>query len=427
MKRSRFGIAACIAVFTFTLGTFAQTPPDMSAAEAAKSATKAAAKAQAANKQATSAAYQEGLTYINDAEWQKAMVAMQKAAEDAQALQGKQGDAAMYWQAYAAARLAQTDDAMKALEKLKSTYPDSSWMSDADALRLQLEQAAGQSVSPASQPNDDLKLLAINGLMQSDPSQALPLLKKVVEGSASPAVKDRALFVMAQNHSPDAVSTMIQVAQSPSDPRLGLEAVRYLGMMGGDSGRAALEKIYSSGAATTTLKESILRSYMMGGDRARLLEAAKSETNPELQRQAIRYLALAGGKDELWQLYQANPPQASKEAIVSSLGLAGDIDHLIPIAQSEKDPGIRAAAIRALGLSGSARAQDALQGMYTGAQDRSNSEAIIRALFVHNDAAALVALARKENDPELKRDIVRYLSLMHSPVATQYLMEILNQ
>lgn len=91
MKRSRFGIAACIAVFTFTLGTFAQTPPDMSAAEAAKSATKAAAKAQAANKQATSAAYQEGLTYINDAEWQKAMVAMQKAAEDAQALQGR------YW------------------------------------------------------------------------------------------------------------------------------------------------------------------------------------------------------------------------------------------------------------------------------------------------------------------------------------------
>ncbi|MGH9393577.1 MAG: HEAT repeat domain-containing protein [Terriglobales bacterium] len=338
----------------------------------------------------------------------------------------KELDAAMYWQAYAASKLGRLNDAMNSLATLNAQFPDSAWKEDAAALKLQLQQISGQNVSPAAQGNDDLKLLAINGLMQSDPAQALPLLEKVARGTSSPAVKSRALFVMAQNHSPAAIADITEIAESSTDPGLSLQAVRYLGIEGGDTGRAALADIYAK-SASNDVRSGILRAYMMGGDKARLLAAAKSESNPDLQQQAVRELGLAGGKEELWQVYQSNPPAAVKASIIRSLGMTGDLDHLIPLAKGEKDPSLRADAIHSLGLSRSSQAQDALAAMYSGAQDKANSEAIIQALFLQRGTAALVALARKETDPELKRDLVQRLSLMHDKAATAYLMELLNQ
>ena len=38
-----------------------------------------------------------------------------------------------------------------------------------------------------------------------------------------------------------------------------------------------------------------------------------------------------------------------------------------------------------------------------------------------------MALARKEQDPAMKKEIVQKLSLMHSKVATDYLLELLNK
>ena len=57
----------------------------------------------------------------------------------------------------------------------------------------------------------------------------------------------------------------------------------------------------------------------------------------------------------------------------------------------------------------------------------TNDGAIIQALFVQNNAEALVAIARKETDVETKKVIIRQLSLMKSKVATDYLLEILGK
>jgi phenylpyruvate tautomerase PptA (4-oxalocrotonate tautomerase family) len=45
---------------------------------------------------------------------------------------------------------------------------------------------------------------------------------------------------------------------------------------------------------------------------------------------------------------------------------------------------------------------------------------------MHNDAKALVDLARKESDPAMKRTIVERLTMMHSKEATDYMMELLK-
>ena len=52
---------------------------------------------------------------------------------------------------------------------------------------------------------------------------------------------------------------------------------------------------------------------------------------------------------------------------------------------------------------------------------------VIKSLFIQDNAESLVALARKESDPALKKEIVQRFSLMKSKVAIDYLMEILNK
>jgi HEAT repeat protein len=52
--------------------------------------------------------------------------------------------------------------------------------------------------------------------------------------------------------------------------------------------------------------------------------------------------------------------------------------------------------------------------------------AAIDGLFISGNAAALVALAKKETDRDLKRSIVEKLSIMGSPEAKEYMLELLK-
>jgi len=54
-------------------------------------------------------------------------------------------------------------------------------------------------------------------------------------------------------------------------------------------------------------------------------------------------------------------------------------------------------------------------------------EAALQALFVQDNAKALIEIARTEKDPELRKQAVSHLSLMGSKEATAYLLEILNK
>jgi len=48
-------------------------------------------------------------------------------------------------------------------------------------------------------------------------------------------------------------------------------------------------------------------------------------------------------------------------------------------------------------------------------------------LFLHGAGKEMVALARKETNPELKRSLISKMSLMSSPEISDYMMEILNK
>jgi HEAT repeat protein len=366
--------------------------------------------------------YQQGTKALDERRWDKAVEAFNEVIR----LKGSRADGALYWKAYAQNKMGRRSEALAGIEALRKDYPGSRWLSDAKALELEIRQASGQAVPPESEADEDLKLMALNSLQNSDPERALPLLEKILKGNNSPKLKERALFVLAQSGSPQAREMLAQIARGSAMPDLQVKALNYLGLFGGKESKQLLADIYASSTADS-VKRQILRSFMVGGDKDRLLAAAKGEKNPELRREAIHQLGVLGAKDALSELYRTETSTEIKDSIIHALMVGGAADQIIDLSRNEKDPKLRLSAIHMLGVMGSQKTGDALVSMYENEKDPSVRKAAIHGLFVQGNAKALIALARKETDPAMKKEIVSKLSLMGSKEATDYLMEILNK
>jgi tetratricopeptide (TPR) repeat protein len=338
---------------------------------------------------------------------------------------GTRVDAALYWKAYSLAKLGQQADALRAVTDLSAKFANSRWLKDARALEVEIRQASGQPVRPESQNDDDLKLYALRGLMNSDPDQALPIIEKILSGTDSPKVKDRALFVLSQSRSPRARDIIANAAKGSVNPDLQLKAIRYLGIMGGPENRQVLVDVYRT-SNDSAVKRSILRSYMVAGDRERLFTVAKGETDPALRSEAVRQLGVMHAGSELSQLYQSESSVEVKKSILQAMFVGGESDKLIELAKSERDPELRKTAIHNLGLMKRPGTTEALTSIYASDTSPEVKKAVINALFLQQNATALVALARPERNTELKKEIVQKLSLMKSKEATDYLLELLK-
>src|SRR6202045_691121 len=366
--------------------------------------------------------YDNGREALDDEKYEQAR---EKFAALAKA-NGPQTDAALYWQAYADQRLGQRQAALATIADLKSRFPQSRWQKDARALEIEVRQNSGQPARPEAQGDEELKMLAIQSLLNSDPERAMPLLEKVLQGPATPKEKSKAMFVLAQSGSPQGREIIGRIARGQSNPELQKKAVEYLAIFGGPEARKTMAEIYAS-TSDSSLKRSILRSYMIGGDKERLFASAKSEKDPALRREAIRQLGLVHGEQELEQLYRTeNTPEIRRE-ILQAFFLAGDVTKMLEAAKNEKDPELRGAAVRNLGLVRSDESSKGLAEIYARETDRGIREEVLNAYFLQGNAGAIVAIAKAEKDPGLKKRAVEKLSLMHSKEASDYMMELLQK
>jgi hypothetical protein len=363
--------------------------------------------------------YDDGREALDDDKYQQAE---QKFSELAQ-LGGPQTDAALYWKAYAQNRQGKKDTSLATIAELKRRYPQSRWKKDGDALEIEVRQSTGHPVNPESQSDEELKTLALQGVMNSDPDRGIQIIKNRLDGSASPKDKTKMLFVLAQNGSPKAQELLGQIAQGQNNPELQRKAVEYLGIFGGNRAASTLAQIYTN-SSDVAVKRAVIRSYMISGNKEQLFKLAKGEKDESLKRDAIRQLGLVGGQNELQQLYQSEPSTDVRREILQGFFLAGESEKLVQVAQTDKDPELRRAAIRNLGLMGKS---DVLQPIYAKETDRGLREEVLNAYFISGNAKGLVAIAKSEKDPELKKRAVEKLSLMNSKEGNDYLMELLNK
>jgi len=375
-----------------------------------------------ATRRADDERFEKGKAAIDAGHWDEAVQAFGAVASQ----NGDRADEALYWKAYALNKMGRRGDALAALAQLRKAYANSRWLDDSRALELEIRQASGEKVNPNAEPDEELKMLALGALVSNDPDRAIPMLEKFLQGNQSPKLKERALFVLSQSDNAKARQILLQVARGGSGPELQMKAVHYLGVMGSKENRQVLADLYAS-SNDVNVKRAVLHSFMVSGDRDHLLQAAKSEKNPDLRKEAIHQLGISGGQPELWQLYQAEPSVEVKETILHSMFIGGNHDKLLEVARNEKDARLRKAAIHSLGLMGGENTGSALVSMYASERDPEIRGEIVNALFIQGNAKAMVELARKENNPEMKKMIVSKLAIMDSKDATDYMMELLNK
>jgi HEAT repeat protein len=335
-------------------------------------------------------------------------------------------DAALYWKAYSLAKLGQQADALTTLTDLQQRFKDSRWLKDAKALEVEVRQSAGQTVSPDNQADEDTKLMALRGLMNSDPDRAIPIIEQMLSGTSSPKVKDRALFVLSQSNSQRARDVISNVAKGAANPDLQLRAIKYLGVMGGEPSRQILADVYRT-STDAAVKRSIIRSFMVSGDKTRLLGLAKSESNADLRGEAVQQLGVMGAHAELAELYQTETSVDVKKRILQAMFVGGSSDKLLELARTEKDPQLRRTAVRNLGLMSASKTGDALKTIYQSDASPEIRKEAINALFLQNNGHVLVELARAEKDPQMKKEIVSKMSVMSkNKEVTDYLLELLK-
>ncbi len=368
--------------------------------------------------------YRDGTNSVDEHRYERAIDRFDRVI----ASKWARADGAYYWKAYALNKLGKRDEALAALAEIPKQFPQSRWIGDANALKVEIQQASGNPVSPENQSDEDLKLLAINSLMNSEPERTVPLLEKVLNDPKNNlGLKSRALFVLAQNRSDKARAIVLQYAKSGANPDLQIRAVTYLGTFRSPASQQALADIY---AANTDLavRRAVLHSMAISRDAAHLFTAAKSETNADLRREAIRSLGQMQAASELSQLYASETAADLKDTILASLMMSRDSDKLIEIAKTEKNAELRGDAIRYLGTMHNEKSGDILKSLYAGETDKNVKEQIIRTLGQQGAGKQLVEITRAEKDPELKKEGVQWLGRMHgSKEATDYLMELINK
>ena len=236
--------------------------------------------------------YAKGTAALDTARYEKALQAFAEAA----ALKGAKADSSLYWKAFAEYKVQALQAALESLNEIQKNFPDSRWLEQALALELEVKGAMGKPVSPAATPDEELKLLALNGLLNTDAEQALPMLEKMITGPQSLRLKKRALFVVSQSKSPRAKEILTSVAKGASGPDLQMEALQYLHLFGGADDRKVLSDVYST-SKDRDVKRQVVDALFIQGDARALVDMARKETDPAMRKQIVERLSRMKAKE----------------------------------------------------------------------------------------------------------------------------------
>jgi len=366
--------------------------------------------------------YDEGQKALRAQNWSAAAEEFQKAIKSDK----EKADAAMYWRAHALYQASRSNEAVSQIKTLEREYPDSRWIKEAQALKIEHQgaESIARSVGSSSGLDDDLRVFALAQLMDRDPERALPLVLDALKNTESESARNDALFVLGMSDSPEAQKVIAEIARDSKDPGLQADAIHMLGAASTESSLAMLEGLYTENASRET-KEAVIHAHIAADEQGNLIRFLKTEKDPQLQREIIYALGAMEATDELDDLYASLTNMESRVAVLEALAIADDSEGLINILRTEKNSNLRAAAIHSLSINGDSVGAEYLLTLYPNGTKNEKS-AIIESMMVMDNAQGLIALLKQETDPGLRREMVQMLTVMDTDESTEYLFEMLE-
>jgi HEAT repeat protein len=276
---------------------------------------------------------------------------------------------------------------------------------------------AQSTVSEVEDPNEVLKIAALEALISAPPERALPLVIKVLDADNTNDVKERALFVLSQIDMPEAQTRLLDVARS-GDPELSEEAVRMIGIGGNEEALAGLAELYSSG--DEDLREAVLEAYMIAGNVDAVYAIANNASDEEEFEAAVEMLGVMGANDKLRELSKSS---SYTESLVMALAISGDYETLRQMAFDSSDPKNQLDAIEALGIIGGDDVNGTLVEIYRGAESDDIREAARDGLLISGYDQGVFELYKESNDINEKRELLEMLGHMGSDL----MMEVIDE
>jgi len=257
-------------------------------------------------------AYAKGTHAMNDQHWSDAVSDFDQVIN----AKGAKVDAALYWKAYSLNKLGRGPLALATCYQLRAQYTASPWNKDCSALSIDLQGSYvsggippvppvppiepigpdfGSDGSPAHGSDADLKMLALNSLLNQDPARAIPVLRGILAGNQPENLKKHALFVLAQSKSPEAQSILNDAAAGKMGPELQRQAIQSIAVFQGKRSNDTLAEIYRT-TSDPKVKKSIISAFFITGDAPRMVDLARNEKDLELKRSIVSQLALMNDK-----------------------------------------------------------------------------------------------------------------------------------
>src|ERR1017187_8792955 len=181
--------------------------------------------------------YQEGLTALDNLQWQKALSSFQGLSAGS-----AQAEGALYWKAFALYKLGQGREALASVAELRKSFPQSGWLPDAETLATAIARNAGANASPKKEPAAEERQCALADRVREDPGHAAATLREAAFGVDLPGVRQKAFYSLSRESSPEAHEIVLQVARGAANPDLQSYAISQLGK----SDPHAVSELYAS-------------------------------------------------------------------------------------------------------------------------------------------------------------------------------------
>ena len=333
--------------------------------------------------------------YIADEQWPRAIEELRAAVADPKE---PRRDEALYWLAHSLNQSGDQASSVETIGRLERDFPSSIWVKPARSLRIEIAVRLNRSdvlwwtalpppappvpvavtppvprrapkvppVPPPAppawypdkyDPDADLRIQALGGLMKTDADKVVPILGQIAFESENPGPAIRAVFVLAQSSLPSARAAVVRAAMTAPEP-VRVAAVRDLGRFGGPEASKELLTLYTT--ANEPVKLQIVKSLGERAETLALVRIVESEKDGTLRFSAIACLGQAGGVVQLAKMYRSSSLKGKRPIIVGLFTARADVE-LIRIAEAERDPGLREEALERLRLLSTPKAKAYLQ------------------------------------------------------------------
>ncbi len=346
--------------------------------------------------------------------------------------------------------------ALETLEKQRQSFPDAGTRRSGDAETLatrirgmlarqgdsnaaeQIARTAQSAEAGCDTTDQDMRVAALNALLQMNAEQALPILKKVIQrrDACSADLRRKAVFLLSQQETPETVDIMVDVARNDPDVEVRRQAVFWLSQVDDPRAVDALEQILKTSKDVEVQKRALFALSQHDSPRAYAFlkqTAENPQVSEDLRKYAITWIAQHKDADVqyLEQLYAKLQDPALKERVLFAVAQSdqpGAADWLLGVATDSNTPmDVRKRAIFWAGQADASIA--ALSNLYDRVQERELKEQLLFAFSQSDKPAAvdkLIQVAKSEKDPDLRKRAIFWLGQSDDPRAAKVLAEIIG-